>query len=372
MFSLFTQVWLWSVAAFAFGVLLTWLLFVFPQRRRSARLAAELRDALAEVDEYSYDGPEHEAYDEPFDLLDPDPDLTGDRDETHSPADTGRGWDDDPEDLRRAVTTAPYVTRRSSVAPGRGGETAATQDPPTRPAEQPTRPPAFPTSRDAGPPHAGQPRAGQSRADQPGVAGPVADRSVAEESPAEEPRVTREPADGRSTPGAEETAVDAGTEQSTNRPDLPEPPRWSAGVLDPEQAEGFSGNLRWQRPVLNGTAGEHGIEEADESGLRGSLFDPQAEPAESPPADSTQVIPKMTEDGQQAPALPRRTPGSGPRPGRESDGGGAPVVKGHSASRQYHTPASPHYASIPADVWFRTPVDAEIAGFEPWNGRRAR
>lgn len=89
---------------------------------------------------------------------------------------------------------------------------------------------------------------------------------------------------------------------------------------------------------------------------------PAAEPAEEPPAE---------EGG----ALPRRTPGAGPYPGKEpgkDPGGNGPQVKGHSASRQYHTPDSPVYDEIEADVWFRTAEDAEIAGFRPWNGRPVR
>ncbi|GAA4859436.1 hypothetical protein [Saccharopolyspora cebuensis] len=66
------------------------------------------------------------------------------------------------------------------------------------------------------------------------------------------------------------------------------------------------------------------------------------------------------------PPLPRRTPGAGPRPGRPEERPG-PMIKGHSASRQYHAPESPHYESIVADVWFRTPADAETAGFTAWN-----
>nr|WP_228046564.1 hypothetical protein [Saccharopolyspora sp. HNM0983] len=297
---MFTQVWLYSIAAFAFGVLLTWLLFVLPLRRRAAGLAADLREAWSSVTD---DAPDDDREDDPrggpFDLLEPD--RTGES--RDGPTETGLRWDDDdPVDLHRAVTTAPYVTRRSAAASD--GAAAADQDPPTRPAEPRADAPAFPASAEAG-------------------------------------------------AGAAEGTADSAAGTA-------EPPHRSSDEADAEQAQPGS---RWQRPVLNGTAGEHGIEEADGSGPRGSLFEPEA--------DSTQVIPKVDDEGE-PPPLPRRTPGSGPRPGREGGGGGAPVVKGHSASRQYHTPASPHYADIAADVWFRTPGDAEIAGFEPWDGRRVR
>ena len=60
---LFTQVWLWSLAAFALGSLLTWWLFVRPLRR-------ELRElAPVEEPEEAWDAAPEEA---PLDLL-PDP-----------------------------------------------------------------------------------------------------------------------------------------------------------------------------------------------------------------------------------------------------------------------------------------------------------
>jgi hypothetical protein len=46
------------------------------------------------------------------------------------------------------------------------------------------------------------------------------------------------------------------------------------------------------------------------------------------------------------------------------------VIKGHFASRQYHTPDSPQYERVVAEVWFRTVTDAVQAGFEPWDARR--
>jgi hypothetical protein len=109
------------------------------------------------------------------------------------------------------------------------------------------------------------------------------------------------------------------------------------------------------------------FEEVEPQGASGAAATPYPPPVG---AEATEVIPKV-EDGKAAepPPLPRRTPGAGPRPGKE--GGSGPMIKGHSASRQYHSPDSPAYDKIVADVWFRTPVDAEIAGFQPWNGQRA-
>lgn len=107
----------------------------------------------------------------------------------------------------------------------------------------------------------------------------------------------------------------------------------------------------------------------------------------SDPADAAAQVP-VVDESEQTP-LPRRTPGAGPRPGlnapswakdpqaqanrrrealaapEEPVGGG--MVKGHFSSRKYHTPESPKYDEISAEVLFRTPQDAEEAGFQPWN-----
>ncbi|WP_019852733.1 hypothetical protein [Actinopolyspora mortivallis] len=120
-------------------------------------------------------------------------------------------------------------------------------------------------------------------------------------------------------------------------------------------------------------------------------------------------------EGTAGAELPRRVPGSSTRPGtpprarpvmagrvphseeapartsRESteEGGNPPqewypdeehperqrpdesyTVKGQFASRQYHTPDSPYFEHVVAEVWFRTAADAEQAGFEAWDGQR--
>lgn len=43
------------------------------------------------------------------------------------------------------------------------------------------------------------------------------------------------------------------------------------------------------------------------------------------------------------------------------------TVKGQFGSRQYHTPDSPYFDHVVAEVWFRNAADAEQAGFEPWD-----
>ncbi|MER7078754.1 sunset domain-containing protein, partial [Saccharopolyspora kobensis] len=141
--------------------------------------------------------------------------------------------------------------------------------------------------------------------------------------------------------------------------EAPEPDTAVTPVGREEPAASFSGQL----------------EDAERlSGQLRSLFESeqksgaQPETPYVPPvgAEATQVMPAVADD-EDVPPLPQRTPGAGPHPGRDS-GWSGPMVKGHSASRQYHTPESPQYDDIVADVWFRSAKDAEIAGFTSWNG----
>ncbi|MDQ3405821.1 MAG: hypothetical protein M3548_20905 [Actinomycetota bacterium] len=46
------------------------------------------------------------------------------------------------------------------------------------------------------------------------------------------------------------------------------------------------------------------------------------------------------------------------------------TVKGNADSMLFHTTDSPYYPRTIAEVWFKTPADAERAGFTAWNRRR--
>jgi hypothetical protein len=46
------------------------------------------------------------------------------------------------------------------------------------------------------------------------------------------------------------------------------------------------------------------------------------------------------------------------------------TIKGNKGSMLYHTADSPYYGRTKAEVWFKTPQDAERAGFTAWNRRR--
>ena len=46
------------------------------------------------------------------------------------------------------------------------------------------------------------------------------------------------------------------------------------------------------------------------------------------------------------------------------------TVKGKQSSKLFHTAESPYFGRTKADVWFKTPADAENAGFAAWNHKK--
>ncbi|SDX49223.1 hypothetical protein SAMN05216215_1011201 [Saccharopolyspora shandongensis] len=339
---LFTQVWLWSLAAFALGALITWLLFVRPLRRQLAELTAGYPE-----DEYAYEQDEQIAAEAPLDLLQPAPPRweRPDDPEVGDWSRAPRAWVA-PEKAKpeRSDSDSEWFRQWDQRVNGVDqADAAVTAVQPRVPPEAEFPKPEFPKSE--------FPKSEFPKSEEPGA-----------DEPTESVKHVQPPAEAPVEPPAAERKAE---EPATDISAWPE--------AEPEEAQ-VSGRLE-------------GADDATESRLSGqlrSLFEnveprsgAAAETPYVPPvgADATQVIPKVPDRGSESaegaaepPPLPRRTPGAGPRPGRE--GGSGPMIKGHSASRQYHSPESPAYDKIVADVWFRTPADAEIAGFEPWNGQR--
>ncbi|MER5394125.1 hypothetical protein [Saccharopolyspora sp. NPDC002686] len=320
---LFTQVWLWSLAAFALGALITWLLFVRPLQRRLAEYS-EAYEGYDYDEDGGYDEPGTEQ--EPLDLLHrsqpSDEPPIGDWDRPP------RAWAD--PRLRQVEdedTENTWFRKWDEESPDGASDVAVT-------AVQPRVSPAAEQAPEA----------------DTWVA-PEADESAA---PVEDTAVTQVPSDS--------DAVESSPEPDTAVTPVerePEPTRMT-GKLDDDGGEQLSGQLRSL------------FESVESKGERETPYVPPVG------AEATQVMPKATDEGdadgaaEAVPPLPQRTPGAGPHPGRDSGWTTGPMIKGHSASRQYHSPDSPQYDDIVADVWFRSAADAEIAGFEPWNGQRAR
>ncbi|MDA3649789.1 hypothetical protein LZ318_34955 [Saccharopolyspora indica] len=459
---LFTQVWLWSLAAFALGALITWLLFVRPLQRRLAE--------AAEYPDYDYDRPadydEPDTAREPLELLRPtrprdpeeppigdwdrpprawaDPRLQPDEDTENT---WFRKWDEEkPEDRSGTEQTAvqPRIPAEASApadpeddtwagspGPTGGTDTSVGSADPSDGADtwrgsadrkdgadtwvgsadpkgsaDTWRGSADPKDGadtwrgSAGPEEDADTWRGAAGPEEDadtwrGAAGPEDDAdtwrgAAGPEDDADTWRASAGPKDGADTwvgsvdpnDGADtwrgsagpnddadtwrgsadpkdgaDTRIGPSDSKDTAEPDTAVTP---VSREEPQPAASFSGQL----------------EDAERlSGQLRSLFESEqksdAQPATPyvPPvgAEATQVMPAVVED-EDVPPLPQRTPGAGPHPGRDS-GWSGPMVKGHSASRQYHTPESPQYDDIVADVWFRSAKDAEIAGFTSWNGR---
>lgn len=502
---LFTQVWLWSLAAFVVSSLINWLLFVLPLRRRLRALADEYADYAAEVEERfaeqefaepQRDEPQRD--DSAMDLLPTDVDA---------PADAGaqRGVDD-PDEL----TVGDWHRSPRAWMPGGGGADAtgaagtarlqpsSTTDPSAGRGPEQSAAPRSPQSRTPGPQVPQRPESPRQREGaqhERGAVGQAPESFGAERSsvvPADEtdlrmeeqrerteghetfrvtpiapppsapaelsfdpPEPAAPAAPGRAVPENregwsswfQEGGADGSEEERFARATAFDPPEpsgtesRSAAVPDPESdeprsadpAETDPADPAGTEPRAEGTG--PGEEDTD---LVRPLFRPRNTPASRPEPASAQGADGAQEGlGNEAPAtgaepelsttgeastespedavLPRRTPGHGPRPGRqnlnrlrkeaESRGHehsapaaaddalgevGAPagadspetaqaddrsaregkMVKGHFASRQYHTPDSPQYDRVVAEVWFRSAADAEQAGFEPWHGNQ--
>ncbi|QUH05241.1 hypothetical protein HUO13_34685 [Saccharopolyspora erythraea] len=455
---LFTQVWLWSLAAFALGSLFTWLLFVRPLRRRLDAVSADYADYVRETEDSGRDRERTltamEPDEGPLDLLEPaepvradrlgpaQPTALVDRDEL-----PGQAQDEAEEPAFGAWDRAPRAW--AAPVPPAGDSAEVTQqveritddDTARQPVEPAPRPPE-PAWGSDGP---SREFAARVRAD--------AEREPEPVEPAWQPAGTsRDAAESARVPEGIELADDEAAGRSTwfqksMRADKQENPEWPAEADEPTGSDSAQDSAespgRAEPAARVPASAESGAREDTErdaqlSGQLRSLFEPLGDPGVDearkdtpyvPPlgAEATQNIPRITDDAEpdsDAPPLPRRTPGVGPRPGKpkttsnsgrngssngsgpaaangssgsasngsaespsgDASGKNAPatdtkqhvgptrregyMVKGHFASRQYHTPESPQYERIVAEVWFRTAADAEQAGFEPWDGRQ--
>ena len=183
-----------------------------------------------------------------------------------------------------------------------------------------------------------------------------------EESPADPAINTldseREVAQLPESPAAEETPAAEDTpaaEEAAAGKKSAEPPAFSAGVpvaTEPAVAPE-------ETPAAEDTP-------AAEEAAAGKKVAPEPV-AETPAAGSTvaEVVdaPAAGEDGPFGPGSAKPLP-DGSAPGEEF------TVKGKRSSKLFHTTASPYFGRTKADVWFKTPADAESAGFSAWNHKK--
>ncbi|SFS44999.1 LapA family protein [Saccharopolyspora flava] len=424
---LFTQVWLWSLAAFLLGAFITWLLFVRPLRRR---LKAELSRPLHAqplYDEPVYDEPVYDeryaddrhADDRYVDDRYADERYADERATAHQPApldllEQPRQWEA-PEDHqvdewdRRPRPWVAPETVRSAPAETQAAETPSpeTQAAGTRrlPEPEPTPEPVAETLVE---PVAESEQAG----DNTWFRNPEAEEARGEARPSQYPPGADDEDSGQlsgqlrslfepeSAGGAQEPYTPpVGADATQVIPAVPREQDASAQVRGTLDEPGSSAApLPKRTPQPRADAAHAEVPPIPES-LRRHVEDGRPLPkVDENAADPAEI--KLVDNPDESSPLPRRTPGAGPHPGRDAkwetpseapkqeapqepaQQGSAgqepvqqgstkatsgPMIKGHSASRKYHSPDSPEYDQITADVWFRTPSDAEIAGFEPWH-----
>ncbi len=365
---LFTQVWLWSLAAFLLGSVITWLLFGRPLKRRLDAVSEHLNAvyehgayeqmAYGHADDHTYDD-EHgpEAVDKggeseqhaPLDLFEPQEPL---------PRRVPRERSEHTEPAERLVGQWPRLAIEHNGT-GAGayelGTPALSETDVIAPVAVAAASDAVAAPEETDPDETGKETPRED---------PVAEIGARAADEVAESELTR-PGKGM-VPG-----LDSGNYE------LPVPSEtageWiAAGEQSPDQWSGTLGEGARDVQAVEAAPGQ-ADDAARLSGQLKSLFEPviargQPQPYVPPVgAEVTQSIPRVADDDglasedEQVATEPRdHGSPSTPPSGYE--------IKGHFASRQYHTPESPHYDRIIAEVWFRSPSDAEQAGFDAWDG----
>lgn len=388
--SIFGQVWLWSVAAFLVGVLLTWLLLVRPAQARSRALERRLQAAQAAATERQsaptpptrtidtepaprapepapvtehvrpVEEPEPVAAPEPnwydrdsFGGRAPEPDesLAGSESDVektsiftaHQKPEPERGslFDPEAEAVERGALfvhepEGDAEPERGSLfdpnaEPGRGSLFGQSVEP------EAERGSLFAPDAERGHRYAPEPEPEQSYGSHAAVEKEppaYAFGSGQLDSPVEEEA------------SAESTAILPKRQPRSTPPSSFEPPRPSMRSIERRE------------PVV------------DEGGRSGSLFEPSVrpnsagahavapEPAPNPPPARSHAADGSIPPGPFGPGSAMPRPGGG-RPSDEF------AVKASVTALRYCTEDSPQFGRMVAEVWFRSPADAERVGFRP-------
>lgn len=109
--------------------------------------------------------------------------------------------------------------------------------------------------------------------------------------------------------------------------------------------------------------------EGEQTTTGGSLDAPAPPPATGEPPEPAATISEMAVPSTTEGAADRFGPGSAVA-GTDGSGPDGWLVKGNAESRLYHTPSSPSWKRLHAEVWFESEAAAEAAGFRRWDWRR--
>ncbi len=406
--SIFGQVWLWSLAAFFVGVLLTWLVLVLPLRKSVRKLESALAQAHADAartpaNAAGLASPGTEVFTRP----EPRPEPVPAREETSYPGTLVAAAPFNRDDVHDDID-ADFAELDSQVPPGthdpdeafrpepeedasyRASETQIlpslaqpeTDDPYRAAATEYLTPeeelePATPALSRLDP----EPAAGslfQTPADEPHQQAPdwfdddlPSERSAFEE-PVERTRYLGS-VEAPEAPDAPEEAEEAPQPQyafggdDTANGDLdvpPETPAEATQVLPKRQPrEALRGGFDSPQPIQPSMRTVE-RRETDLAGAHsGSLFEPSVQPNQAAVA-APEPPPARQAAGDAVPPGPFGPGSAMPRPGggRPSD---AFEVKASVTALRYCTEESAQFPKMVAEVWFRTAEDAERVGFRP-------
>ncbi|MDQ7810439.1 hypothetical protein Q5425_42515 [Amycolatopsis sp. A133] len=418
--SIFGQVWLWSLAAFFVGVLLTWLVLVLPLRKSVRRLESSLAQAHADAARTPANAAAVNATAEVFRR----PELEPTRQETSYPGtlvaappihrdDVHDDIDEDFAELDAQVPSRmppapePEPVHQPEPEPAEDDpyRSAASQfltpedepepdDPYRATATQYLAPVGDSFDDEADPETQALPRLEQQVG--PNPAGSLFRPPSGEPAPAPEPDwFDHEPPSQRSAfeepvertryigehPGSVREA-----EPDDDEPDDDDLPQYAFGgdIGDaepdvppetPAEATQVLPKRRRREAVRGGFDAPQPIQpsmrtverrEPDVSGAHsGSLFEPSVQPNQAAAAVAAPEPPPARQAaGDSVPPGPFGPGSAMPRPG-----GGAPsdsfAVKASVTALRYCTKESAQFPKMVAEVWFRTAEDAERVGFRP-------
>lgn len=381
--SLFGQVWLWSLLAFVAGVLLTWLVLVRPAQARNRMLERRLL-AVQAAPALAPEPAPTRAF-EPGPEADSKPGSPEPEPEADSKPDSKAGSPEaepepEPEPERRGLAPQPHWYERESYGspvteqaePGKplfSSPASSVLEPESehRPETQAEKTAIFTAYRqtESGSLFESGRAAGSlfEPAREPGAVFDTGHEAGSLFEPAQQP--TRDSAQDLLPPHGlrvepEEAVGGEGAafahEEKPAEPTqvvLPKrQPKTPPRSVETQQPSPPSMRAIERREPVPGAGG----------GRSGSLFEPAVRPSGG---QAESVPPARTRSPGSVPPGPFGPASAMPRPG-----GGRPAdeftVKASVAALRYCTEDSPQFARMVAEVWFRTPADAERVGFRPF------
>lgn len=213
------------------------------------------------------------------------------------------------------------------------------------------------------------------------TAEPAVTPAEATEAPADEPteKSADEPVDKPVTEASAEATAEKSSESPAEPATEPEPAKAEtevakAEVVEPEPEAVVESDGKASDPAMNrlddekatadlAAADEPATEVAEVAVEKPAVDKPAA--AEKPAAEATKAEPAAAsaDEGPFGPGSAKPL-ADGAAPGDEY------TVKGKRSSKLFHTAESPYFGRTKADVWFKTPADAENAGFAAWNHKK--